>query len=126
MSKLYTFTISKNVLFLESDPPEGINLSNYRLVPFRVNGENINCYMAEDKLSYLIENTNSLPKIQTNPLLKRFQSIESQGNNLILITTLEKMNPADMPSEHHLSQEEIQVRLQISREIGFEIVEQDI
>jgi len=126
MSKIYTSIISKKILFLASDIPEGVDLTNYVPINLTVQDQEVSVYCDATRLVKFINSVNSLPNIQTVPWKINYQTVESQVDNVVLTGRLQDMYPKNWPQENYFNSEEFEDRMQIAREFGFEIIEQDI
>jgi hypothetical protein len=126
MSKIYTSIISKKILFLASDIPEGTDLNNYVPISLTVQDQEVSVYCDVTRIVKFINSVNSLPKIQTVPWKINYQTIESQVDHVVLTGRLQDMYPKNWPQESYLNSEEFEGRIQIAREFGFEVIEQDI
>jgi hypothetical protein len=113
-------------LFLASDIPEGVDLTNYVPINLTVQDQEVSVYCDATRLVKFINSVNSLPNIQTVPWKINYQTVESQVDNVVLTGRLQDMYPKNWPQENYFNSEEFEDRMQIAREFGFEIIEQDI
>ena len=118
MTKLYTGTVPTTTVFLSSEPPEDVDFSQYNQIFLNVNGVHTSVHIHKDYQSAIYrESQNKLPSDWIGQLV--YDSIETQGTNLIHKLTLSKQM-----FEH--SDSEVKTRAEVFQSIGFEITEQDI
>ena len=121
MSKLYTFIAPKTLMFLDSKIPNDIDLTNYVSGMIQLHHEDLAIYAHKEKLSLFHDRIMQI----TGDWVLDFQSAE-QGEHLVLTIRPEDFYYSDYPRTDRCAQEEIESRLAIARELGFEIIESEI